>query len=436
MDYKEYMKVQPIINIGMGGHVSDGKSTTVEKLTHIQTQKFKSEKERNITIKLGYANAKIWKCPNCKGPGAFSSSGSLTDSQLCDTCESETELINHVSFVDCPGHSILTSTMMNGSAVMDYIILVESAANEIMPAPQTAEHLLITKNAGIPNKLILMNKIDVVKREDVVRQIDILKEYITNINGDQVPIIPMSASFNVNLDVLCDYISRLQVPSTRNIEGKMKMIIVRSFDINKPGIKVTQLNGGVIGGTIMQGKLRVGDRIVIFPGTYKRIDASESETAFQYIPLSGEVLSIHSDQTNLDSAISGGLLGIQSTIDPAYTRKDHLSGSFVLKYDEYMANPSMISVYDKIVVNCSTMFISDDEMLKYFAKGNEVQININSNNINCTVFRYSKKLKQLGLISPQPVIVDDVCNVLSLMINGKIIGKGIVIEGIECKIVQ
>lgn len=450
-DFKEYMKRQPIINVGMGGHVSDGKSTTVEKITQVHTQKFKSEQERNITIKLGYANAKIWRCPSCNPPEAFSSSGSSEISHMCKLCESDTELVIHVSFVDCPGHSMLTSTMMNGSAVMDYIILVESARNEIIPAPQTEEHLLITKNVGIVNKLVLMNKIDIVKREDVEHKIKLLRDFIkTYSNNPDVPIIPISASFNLNIDVVCEYISRFEIPSTRDINGIMKMIVVRSFDINKAGIDVTKLNGGVIGGTIMKGRLKINDRIMIFPGVYKKIYSAmaethiepkkdETQTNFSYTPLSGEVLSIHSDKTCLDAAISGGLLGIQLTIDPAYTRQDNLTGSLVVKYDDFVNNNNIVSVYDKIVVVIETILIPEEDVLNLFTKGKSINININSNNIKCEVFKYGKKKKELGLIGSQPIIVDTDNPYLTIMIDDKhvkIIGKGKIIDGITCQYIS
>lgn len=97
------------------------------------------EKIRNITIKLGYANAKIYKCPICSSPECYKSYGSAKPDKItCDNekeieeggkkttvkCGAEMELVRHISFVDCPGHDILMATMLTGAAVMDAALLL------------------------------------------------------------------------------------------------------------------------------------------------------------------------------------------------------------------------------------------------------------------------------------------------------------------------
>ena len=85
------------------------------------------ERFRNITIKLGYANAKLYKCPSCEPPDCFKSYGSdKEDNPKCTTqgCESALQLLRHVSFVDCPGHDVLMATMLAGAAVMDSALLL------------------------------------------------------------------------------------------------------------------------------------------------------------------------------------------------------------------------------------------------------------------------------------------------------------------------
>jgi translation initiation factor 2 subunit 3 len=121
---------------GTIGHVAHGKSTVVKAISGVQTVRFKNELERNITIKLGYANAKIYKCPSCERPGCYRAFGSSKeDNPPCDQCGGPMDLIRHVSFVDCPGHDILMATMLNGAAVMDGALLL-IAANESCPQPQ------------------------------------------------------------------------------------------------------------------------------------------------------------------------------------------------------------------------------------------------------------------------------------------------------------
>ena len=100
-------------NIGTIGHVAHGKSTVVKAISGVQTVRFKNELERNITIKLGYANAKIYKAedPNCPRPRCYKAYGSSKeDSPACDAPGFEgtrMELLRHVSFVDCPGEFLM-----------------------------------------------------------------------------------------------------------------------------------------------------------------------------------------------------------------------------------------------------------------------------------------------------------------------------------------
>jgi len=91
----------------------------------LQTVRHYREMFRNITIKLGYANAKLYMCPNCPAPERFKSYGSSKpDVVPCDICKTELVLYRHVSFVDCPGHDTLMATMLAGAAVMDAALLL------------------------------------------------------------------------------------------------------------------------------------------------------------------------------------------------------------------------------------------------------------------------------------------------------------------------
>jgi len=135
--------------------VAHGKSTVVKAISGVQTVRFKNELERNITIKLGYANAKIFRCPCCPRPGCFRAYSSVKeDNPPCEQCRAPMELVRHVSFVDCPGHDILMATMLNGAAVMDGALLLV-AANETCPQPQTSEHLAAVEIMRMKDIIIL-----------------------------------------------------------------------------------------------------------------------------------------------------------------------------------------------------------------------------------------------------------------------------------------
>jgi translation initiation factor 2 subunit 3 len=122
---REVISRQATINIGTIGHVAHGKSTVVKALSGVHTVRFKNELERNITIKLGYANAKIYRSydKKCQRPVCYSSFGSSKD-DIFTMNGFKYELVRHVSFVDCPGHDILMATMLNGAAVMDAALLL------------------------------------------------------------------------------------------------------------------------------------------------------------------------------------------------------------------------------------------------------------------------------------------------------------------------
>ena len=94
---------QSTINIGTIGHVAHGKSTVVRAISGVTTIRWKKELERNITIRLGYANAKIYKCPTCPAPQCYTSKDSqIIPDAKCPHCGAPLSLIRHVSFVDCP----------------------------------------------------------------------------------------------------------------------------------------------------------------------------------------------------------------------------------------------------------------------------------------------------------------------------------------------
>ena len=157
------MKVpkQPEINIGMIGHVDHGKTTLTRALSGEWADRHSEEVKRGISIRLGYADVAFYKCPNCEGAAAYSTS------KKCPVCGAETEFLRAVSFVDAPGHETLMATMLSGAALMDGAILLV-AANEKCPQPQTKEHLMALEIIGIEKIIIVQNKIDIVTREQAI----------------------------------------------------------------------------------------------------------------------------------------------------------------------------------------------------------------------------------------------------------------------------
>jgi translation initiation factor 2 subunit 3 len=317
----EIISRQATINIGTIGHVAHGKSTVVKAISGVQTVRFKNELIRNITIKLGYANAKIYKAD---GPantmGLYRSKGSSTADSYVEDGKTW-NLQRHVSFVDCPGHDILMATMLNGAAVMDAALLL-IAGNETCPQPQTSEHLAAVEIMKLPHIIILQNKVDLVKQEQAEAQHEQIKKFVAGTVADSAPIIPISAVLRYNIDMVCEYIARYIPVPTRNFMGLPRLIVIRSFDVNKPGEDVQSLKGGVAGGSILQGILRVGDEIEVRPGIVTK-DSSGNMTC---TPIFSRIMSLYAEQNDLQYAVPGGLIGVGTKIDPTLTRADRLVG--------------------------------------------------------------------------------------------------------------
>eukprot|EP01099_Mayorella_cantabrigiensis_P003822 TRINITY_DN286_c0_g1_i1.p1 TRINITY_DN286_c0_g1~~TRINITY_DN286_c0_g1_i1.p1 ORF type:complete len:475 (+),score=90.30 TRINITY_DN286_c0_g1_i1:97-1521(+) len=322
----EVISRQATINIGTIGHVAHGKSTVVRAVSGVQTVRFKNELERNITIKLGYANAKIFKCNSetCPRPDCYRPAGSgHVDSYPCsrEGCTGTMKLQRHVSFVDCPGHDILMATMLNGAAVMDAALLL-IAGNEPCPQPQTSEHLAAVEIMRLNHIIILQNKIDLIKEAQAEEQYKQIQKFIHGTVAQGSPVIPISAQLKYNIDVLCEYIvTKIPVPN-RDFISPPRLIVIRSFDVNRPGTEVDDLRGGVAGGTLFQGVLKVGDEVEVRPGIVSK-DASGNVSCR---PIFSKIISLFAESNDLNFAVPGGLIGVGTKIDPTLCRGDRLVG--------------------------------------------------------------------------------------------------------------
>lgn len=323
----EVISRQATINIGTIGHVAHGKSTVVKAISGVQTVRFKNELERNITIKLGYANAKIYKCDNlkCPRPSCFiSASSNREDIFNCTrtNCPGKFRIIRHVSFVDCPGHDILMATMLNGAAVMDAALLL-IAANETCPQPQTSEHLAAIEIMKLKHILILQNKIDLCREGQLREQYDQILRFIQGTVAEGSPVIPISAQLKLNIDVVCEYITKKIPIPDRDFKASPRLIVIRSFDVNKPGCEVTDLKGGVAGGSILRGVLTVGQEIEVRPGIISR-DSESGRVVCK--PIRSRIISLYTESNELQFAVPGGLIGVGTKIDPTLCRADRMVG--------------------------------------------------------------------------------------------------------------
>ncbi|KAH8865413.1 Eukaryotic translation initiation factor 2 subunit 3 [Schistosoma japonicum] len=282
---------------------------------------------QNVNELLGYANAKIYKCNSdaCIRPACYRSFGSATEDTLpCPRpgCDGTLTLLRHVSFVDCPGHDILMATMLNGAAVMDAALLL-IASNETCPQPQTSEHLAAVEIMQLKYIIILQNKIDLTKESQAREQYSQILRFIQGTVAQGAPVVPISAQLKYNIDVVCDYIvNHIPVP-VRDFTSAPRLIVIRSFDVNKPGCEVDDLQGGVAGGSILRGVLKVGQKIEIRPGLVSKDSETGSVTCR---PIISCIVSLFAEQNDLAYAVPGGLIGVGTKIDPQLCRADRLVG--------------------------------------------------------------------------------------------------------------
>ncbi|MEM1589468.1 MAG: translation initiation factor IF-2 subunit gamma, partial [Candidatus Bathyarchaeia archaeon] len=238
---------------------------------------------------------------------------------------SQTAFIRAVSFVDAPGHEALMATMLSGAAIMDGAILV-IAADEPCPQPQTREHLAAAEIIGIKNIIIAQNKIDIVDEERARKSYEEIKNFVKGTIAENAPIIPVSAQHSVNIDALIQAMEEY-IPTPKRDETKPPlMYVVRSFDVNKPGTPIEQLEGGVLGGTILQGKFTVNDEIELRPGI-----SLEEEGKTVYRPLTTQIVSLHAGGREVKEARCGGLVGVGTLLDPSLSKADGLTGNIVGK---------------------------------------------------------------------------------------------------------
>ena len=293
----------------MVGHVAHGKTTLTEAITGKLTLTHSEELKRGITIRLGYADATFYKCKN----------GHYSNSSKCPVCFEDAEILRTVSFIDAPGHETLMATVLTGASLMDGAILL-IAANEKCPQPQTYEHLTALEVVGIKNVIIVQNKIDLVTEEQAMKNYEQIKQFIKGTAIENSPIIPVSSQQKVNIDEIIEAIEKC-IPSQKKDEMKdLKMFVARSFDINKPGTEPKNLHGGVLGGAIISGKLKIGDEIEIRPGV---------GTNNRYKSLITKVVGLQKAGMDLEEAGPGGLLGVMTELDPFLTKSDSLVGNVV-----------------------------------------------------------------------------------------------------------
>ena len=386
--------------------------------------------ERNITIKLGYANAKIYKAAplppkeeskeeegkeegttadnNVIIPGTtypmYTSRGSSHADTFTDPKTNVTyHLRRHISFVDCPGHDILMATMLNGAAVMDGALLLV-AGNETCPQPQTSEHLAAVEIMRLKNIIILQNKVDLVKMDAALAQQEQIRKFVVGTVADSAPILPISAVLKYNVDLVCEYlVHKIPVP-VRDFTSVPRLIVIRSFDVNKPGQDVSNLQGGVAGGSILQGVLRVDDEIEVRPGIVtKKENAEGGGTTVVCSPIFSRISSLYAESNDLQYAVPGGLIGVGTRIDPTLTRADRLVGQVLGlrgKLPEVFAEIEISYYLLRRLLGVKTSDGGKQAKVQKLSKGEILMVNIGSTGTGGKVEGAKSDLAKISLTQP------------------------------------
>jgi len=312
------------LNVGSFGHIDHGKTTLVSKLTGKWTDTHSEELKRGITIKLGYADAILRKNKESYGI-------------------KEGTPFRYLSFVDAPGHEMLMAIMLSGAAIIDVALLVVAANEGIKP--QTREHLIALQAKGIKNIVIIQNKIDLVTKEQAKKNYDEIKAFVKGSIAENSQIIPVSAQQDVNIDMIFQVLGEIKIPS-RDDKGDSEFLIARSFDINRPGTLARDIHGGVLGGALKKGKLKIGDLIEIKPG---KLVKRENQTFYETIKT--KIVSIYKGSYAIDEVGPGGSIALETELDPSLTKADLLSGCIAgIKIPEPKSNIKIKSkLFDKVV---------------------------------------------------------------------------------------
>ncbi len=247
MSKEKFERKKPHVNVGTIGHVDHGKTTLTAAICTHQAAKFGGEQK---------AYDQIDNAPEERERGITIATAHV---------EYETDT-RHYAHVDCPGHADYVKNMITGAAQMDGAILVCSAADG--PMPQTREHILLSRQVGVPYILVYMNKADMVDDEELLELVEMeIRELLDSYDfpGDDTPIIKGSALKALegdtseiggpSIDALMDALDSYIPEPERAIDGAFIMPIEDVFSISGRGTVVT--------GRIERGVVNVGDEIEI-----------------------------------------------------------------------------------------------------------------------------------------------------------------------------
>jgi len=339
------------------------------------------------------------------------------------------------------------ATMLNGAAVMDAALLL-IAANQQVPRPQTSEHLAAAEIMKLKNIIVLQSKLDLVHEKAAFENFSQIKQFIHGTVAEDSPVIPISFTpkLQCNIDVLLYYLCEKVPVPVRDFKSPPFLTVVRSFDVNNPGETLDKLKGGVAGGTLKRGVLQVGQQIEIRPG----IMTKDSNGKVHCKPIFTRVISLFAEQTKLEFAVPGGLIGVGTTLDPTLTKDDRLVGQVL------GAVGQLPEVYQDVEISFQLMRhvigVSEDadskenvseangdphktEKIRTLKSGEKITVSVGSTSTSATVTAVKGKSAKLSLFKPCCVEINESVS-LSRKFNSswRLIGCGKIVHGIPLRL--
>ena len=265
--------------IGTAGHIDHGKTTLIKALSGIETDTTQEEKDRGMSINLGFA---YFDLPSGKRCGV----------------------------VDVPGHEKFIKNMLAGVSGINLVLLLVDSREGIMP--QTKEHIDILTLLGIENYIIVMTKIDLVEEEYRELVKEDIREFISGTVLENSPIIEVDSISKKGLDNLLETIDKkTEDIEAKNIEKNARLNIDRSFQVKGFGTVVT--------GTLTEGVVNVGDELVIYPKGIKtkvrniQVHAKDVEKAY-----AGQRTAINLANIKFDDVKRGDTLATADSLTKTY----------------------------------------------------------------------------------------------------------------------
>ncbi|MDU3831848.1 selenocysteine-specific translation elongation factor [Gemella haemolysans] len=265
--------------IGTAGHIDHGKTTLIKALSGIETDTTQEEKDRGMSINLGFA---YFDLPSGKRCGV----------------------------VDVPGHERFIKNMLAGVSGINLVLLLVDSREGIMP--QTKEHIDILTLLGIENYIIVMTKIDLVEEEYRELVKEDIREFISGTVLENSPIIEVDSISKKGLDTLLATIDRkTEDIAAKNVEKNARINIDRSFQVKGFGTVVT--------GTLTEGIINVGDELVIYPKEVKakvrniQVHSKDVETAY-----AGQRTAINLANIKFDDVKRGDTLATAGSLAKTY----------------------------------------------------------------------------------------------------------------------